>query len=128
MLFCGLFFCCNMFSQKNDSIFELGGEDNWSNVETYTKIIHTKIDSIVKKNIVNQVCGSLVICFTIDENGKVDSCEIKKSISREIDSLVIKTICNLDFKKAAVFSFVGKPYSIRFTLPVKFSLCEKKEE
>lgn len=127
IFFCSLLFCSNVLSQKNDSIFELGGEDNWDNVEIYKKIISNKIDSAFKVNKTDTVCGNLIICFIITEKGKVDSCEVKKSISPEIDSLMIKTICNLDFKKAAVFSFEGKPYTIRFTLPVKISLCGKKD-
>lgn len=77
---------------------------------------------------IDTVCGNLIICFTITEEGKVDSCEIKKSINTKIDSLMLKTICNLHFKKAAVYSFKGKPYSINFTLPIKFNLCKKKED
>jgi len=111
--------------RDEDKIFIFGGEDNWENAELYKTIIHNKIDSVVKenKNIFDQICEKLIIRFAINDKGKVDSCEIMKSINNEIDSLVINTICNLDFKNAAVYSSSGEPYSIRFTLPIRFDGC-----
>ncbi len=96
-------------------------EDNWENVELYKIIIQNKIDSVMKENEhkLHKISGKLIIDFIIDKKGKVNSCEINKSINNEIDSLLSNTICSLDFKSAAVYSFLGEPYSIRFLLPIR---------
>ncbi len=101
-------------------------DSNWEdNTKLYGTIIQNKIDSIMmeNKNLFRQkICDKLVIRFTINRAGKIDSCRIKESINNEIDSLVLNTICNLNFKRAAIY-FDGTPYPLHCSLPIQFHNC-----
>jgi len=122
-----LLFYCNILAQDNDSVFHFGGEDNFSNVEKYREIIYAKIDSAFKGRTDIFCSDKMVVSFIIDKSGKIDSCVIQKSFRTDVDSLVLDILNTVDFKRAAVFNYDGKPLKMNFTMPICFKIPIKRQ-
>ena len=64
--------------------------------------------------------GTVIVQFTIDEEGKVSKATIIKGLSTACDQAAIRVVLSLPPFKPATIN--GKPVATRFTLPINFQL------
>lgn len=72
----------------------------------------------------NGISGQAVVKFLVDKEGKVDSLKIIKSVSAGIDNEVIRVMKLMPAWKPGTQN--GKPVNVYFSLPVRFSLHDTK--
>lgn len=68
----------------------------------------------------NGIQGTVVVQFTIDEEGKASKATIIRSLSKECDQEAIRVVLSLPPFKPATKN--GKPVATRYTLPFSFSM------
>jgi hypothetical protein len=121
-----------MYSQKNDSIYILGCEDNWDNIEKYKYVILIKIDSILSNDTILKTYKyeKITLCYTINESGSVSNTYFKENngFGCKVDSVILNTLNGLKFEDAAVYNPCShKRYSMNFTLPIYVVDKQSKE-
>lgn len=67
-----------------------------------------------------EIQGTVVVQFTIDEEGKVSNATIKRGLSAACDQEAIRVVLSLPPFKPATIN--GKPVATRFTLPIIFQI------
>ena len=102
-----------------DSIFIIA-DDDFSNVESFTKLIFNLLDSTYNKYKDSLCCGRMILFIRTNEFGRIDSCSVIESFRPDIDSLTINTIKKIDFGNAVAYSASRVPMSMSFTLPIVF--------
>lgn len=66
--------------------------------------------------------GTVVVQFTIDEEGKASKATIIRCLSKECDQEAIRVVLSLPPFKPATKN--GKPVATRYTLPLRFSMTQ----
>lgn len=132
-ILCGILSICQIDSQNNDSIFLLGCEDNWDNVEEYKNIIITKIGSILSNDTSysKNKTYKIILSFSIDENGNMKDFNFKENsgINYKIDSVIVDNMISFKFRDAAVYNpCTQKRYLINFTFPITIVGKQPKEQ
>jgi TonB family protein len=115
--------------QTSDSIYVCPPEDDWSNVQKYQMVIENFLDSTMifpPSVIKDSLNGQIIITFTIEENGELKNCKIKKGLREDVDNEVLRVLKLVHFNRAAVYSSNGKPHSINFTLPINIQCGSPK--
>lgn len=70
----------------------------------------------------NGIQGTVVVQFTIDEEGKASKATIIRSLIKECDQEAIRVVLSLPPFKPATKN--GKPVATRYTLPLRFSMTQ----
>ncbi|WP_171595580.1 M56 family metallopeptidase [Marinifilum caeruleilacunae] len=72
------------------------------------------------------ISGRVFVTFTVNEEGMIDSTRIVRGVSPSLDNEAMRVIKSMP--KWTPGKEKGKPVSVVYTLPIKFSLGEKKKE
>ncbi len=82
--------------------------------------------SYPKKCIKQEISGRVIVKFVVDENGKIGTVSIVKSVHPLIDEEAMRVVLSMPDWKPGLSD--DKPVKVYYSLPIKFSLGENERE